>query len=164
MKKVYIVIEIEGQTYQNLPVGTIAGVFFENEEITLDSNLFSIVDFNENLIQEKYLKVDFINDQWVVSEDMDKKGEDHAVEIEMKKMEYGKEILAYIGVLFNALTVEDYQTLLLDQEVAMIQNLLRQGAIESTLGLLDAYVVNAIVTQEIKDKIASKIASFIAQV
>jgi hypothetical protein len=167
MKKAYICIENNGQTFHDLPVGTIAIHCFMAEmpyQDSVDLGLFQIVEFDDELINPRYLKTELVNNSWVVVQDDEKMNEDQAILTERKKMEFGQEILAYIGVLFNSLTVEDYQVLLMDQEVAMVQNLLRQGALESSLGLLSSYTINSIVTQEIKDKISSKISFFIAQV
>jgi hypothetical protein len=167
MKKAYICIENNGQTFNNLPIGTIAIQCFMAEkpfQDSVDLGLFQIVEFDEELINPSYLKTVLVNGVWTVEEDTQEKIEDENIQKEMLKMQYGKEVLAYVGVLFNSLTVENYQTLLMDQEIAMIQNLLRQGALQSSKDLLSSYLVNSIVTQEIKDKISLKLDHYIAQV
>lgn len=169
MKKAYLVVNNNGSTFNNLEAGTIVAQCYLGETMgDLENNVILgdlvNVNFDDEIIDSAYIKSELIEGNWVIVEDEEKKLQDISISTEKRKMEYGKEVLAYIGVLFNSLTVEDYQTLLLDQEIAMMQNLLRQGALESTLGLLDGYAVNAIVTQEIKTKIASKIAFYIAQV
>lgn len=167
MKKAFIVVIKNGQTYNNFPEGTIVGQCYENEDMfdseVSNGDLLDVL-FNDEIINTDFIKSEKIGDDWVILEDTDKKNEYAAEQRELKKMDFGQKVLAYFGVLTNDLTVEDYQTLLADTQVGVIKDLLRQGALESSFTVLSDYPINAIITQEIKDKIMAKITSFIAQV
>jgi hypothetical protein len=173
MKRAYFIVDKDGQTYNNITEGTVVKV----GEVGYIWDIFLVNDgwiiyrdFDNETLDERFIKAEFTTD-WAIVENATAKTEFEEAEqeatltnVELKKMEFGQKVLAYIGVLFNSLTVEDYQTLLMDQEIAMIQKLLQQGALESSLQLLTAYATNAIVTQQIKDQISAKLNYYIAQV
>jgi len=167
MKKAFVVITKNGQTYNNLPEGSIVGQCYESEfmyQTEVDNGDLLDVLFDDELINVDFLRTEKIGDDWVVIEDTAKKNEFMAEQVELKKMKLGESVLAYVGVLFNSLTVEDYQTLLADQDIAVIKDFLRQGALESSKALFEVYTPNLIVTQEVKDKILAKIDLAISQV
>lgn len=173
MKRAYFIIEKDGQTYNNITVGTVikvGEVGYIWDVFLLNDGWITYRDFDDQTLDERFLVAEFTTD-WVIVENTTAKEEFEEAEqgailenVELKKMEFGEKVLAYIGVLFNSLTVEDYQTLLADPSIDVIKDLLRQGALESSLHLLNEYTPNLIVTQEIKDKIATRISNYIAQV
>jgi hypothetical protein len=130
----------------------------------IDNNGMTGVEFDSSLIESGYEMIAMINLEYTVIEDTVKKESDilkRNIDREMLKMDYGKQILAYIGVKLNTYSVEQYQQLLIDDNIKMIQTLLTQGALESSYSLLSDYQVNELITQNLKDDILAKILFFI---
>lgn len=174
MKRAWFIVDNNGQTFNNYPEGQI--MMFSQVSWIWDIFLFndgwvSYRDFDDTGMILDYVKAVKVNGEWVLQEDQQLKIDQEALKLEqskigteVKKMNFGQQILAYFGVLTNDLTVEDYQTLLADPEVDVIKDLLRQGALESSFDLLTDYPINSIITQTIKDKILARISYFLAQV
>lgn len=116
--------------------------------------------FDETTIESGYELIAFINGEYFVIEDTARKNSDilnKQIEKEILKMEYGKRVLAYIGVRLNSFTIEQYQTLLQDETLKMIQTLLGQGALESSYMILSSYPSNETLSQSLIDDILLEI-------
>lgn len=146
-------------------VGTIERIsIVEDLPINAPIGCITIVDYEEVNIMEGCEKAVLVDDIWTIIEDEAKKNEilkKQAVERELLKMDYGKRVLAYIGVRLNSFSVEDYQTLLNDETLAIVQNLLGQGALESSHHILSEYLPNALINESLLTDILNEIQSYI---
>lgn len=130
----------------------------------IDNLLIFPVDFDGSSIPDGTEKVIQLEGVWTIVKDQ---GLDDDIEFkktiekELQKMNLGKNLLAYIGVKLNPYDLEDYQSLLANNEMMLIQILLGQGALESALSMLRSMVPNDLVTQQMKDDIILKLEEMI---
>lgn len=173
MKRAWYVKLKENETYKNIPYGTILNITNDNylwDIFLYNEEYVDHVDFEEkNFSNLDYIKVsnidniptvvEFENMSDIIKDEQDKE----EIAKELSKMEYGRKILAYIGVELNQLTVEQYQNLLGNNEIKTIQTLLSQGALESAHQLLMFYTPDDIITQLLLDKVQLQIQYYINQ-
>lgn len=147
--------------YLTFVVGDIFRIsIVEDLPINVPQNHYTIVDFDSSSIEEDCEKAVLIDGVWTIVEDTEKKQqkiEDKAVNLELLKMKYGNEILAYIGYKMNSFEVYDYQSMLSDNTITMIRTLLSQGALESSYFILNGYAPNGAITEDLKNDILLKI-------
>jgi len=155
-------------------------VCFENNKVYIRTTNFKLDDpfyyaeIPEGITKDKwaYLKIDngeVVLDQTAydayqaqISQQAIDQVEKDAINLEIYKMEIGKQILALIGYLFNSLSQSDYEAMLSDHNFLLIQNLLRQGAVNTSRQMIYDTPVNSYLTQSVKDKVIAKLDDFIA--
>jgi hypothetical protein len=149
-------------------VGTIERIsIVEDLPINAPIGCITIVDYDEVNIMEGCEKAVLVDDQWNIIEDENKKNEilkKEAIDREILKMDYGKRVLAYIGVRLNSFSIEDYQALLSDQTLITIQTLLGQGALESSHYILSGYTPTQLLSEQLIFDILAEIQTYIDEV
>lgn len=172
MKRAWYIKNKDNSTYKNIPFGTILNITNTNyiwDTFLYNNDWIGFIDFDDSLFNLDLIKVKEENGVIEVSnidniEEINQlELESNEIQKELVKMEYGKEVLAYIGVNLNTLEVEQYQSLLSDNNLFTIQTLLKQGALESCYSLIHNFTPNEIITQLLLDKVKMKIQYYINQ-
>jgi hypothetical protein len=88
------------------------------------------------------------------------------VATEELRISLGIKTKAYMGYLceVNNLTVSDYESMLGDPTLTILDRLLLNGALESAKGILDSYSPTAYFVEGFKTTLSAKLAEYISQV
>ena len=103
---------------------------------------------------------------WTNFDAAPEKVKEKKIATEELRISLGIKTKAYMGYLceLNNLTVEDYEFMLSDPTLTVLDRLLLNGALESSKVILDAYVPTFYFSSDFKNSLSSKLDEYITQV